>query len=65
MIRYGSVAVNEETSKCSVNGQMLKFVNVYKDLGVWVNSRLKFHEHVNFMCGKAAGLNLVFNSVQV
>ena len=56
VMRFGAVGMSEQESNYIVNKRRLKFVNVYKDLGVRVDARLRFHEHVNVTCGKAAGL---------
>ena len=56
VMRFGAVGMSKQESNYIVNNQRLKFVNVYKDLGVRVDVRLRFHEHVNVTCGKAAGL---------
>ena len=39
-----------------IDGKFLKFVSVHRDLGVLVDSRLKFHEHIREIAQKAGGI---------
>ena len=37
-------------------GESLQFINVYKDLGVYLDVRLTFHKHVNLVFGRASSM---------
>jgi hypothetical protein len=39
-----------------LQGVALKYVDSYKDLGVWVDSSLRFHQHTRVIAAKAGGL---------
>ena len=39
----------------NIDGKFLEFVSVHRDLGVLVDSRLKFHEHNREVARKAGG----------
>ena len=41
----------------SVYGTYLIFVDSYKDLGITIDSGLKFHVHINAVKGKAGAMN--------
>ena len=45
-----------EHSEYTLNGLRLKSVSIYKDLGIWVDDRLKFHHHVRVAAGRAGGI---------
>ena len=49
----GSTANNPQYT---LDGQALCVVPQYKDLGVWVDSKLKFHHHIRVTVGKASAL---------
>ena len=40
----------------AINGEVMNVVGAYRDLGVIVDSKLRFHEHVRVMVGKCGGL---------
>ena len=42
--------------KYQIFGERLQFVKVYKDLGVYVDVKLRFHEHVNLVVGRASSM---------
>ena len=54
-IRFGEWVENN-SKKCEIFGESLQFVNVYKDLGVYVDVKLRFHEHVNLVVGRASSM---------
>ena len=45
-MRFGEQKFDENPAYNNVGGQFLEFVVVHRDLGVKVDSRLRFHEHV-------------------
>ena len=49
----------------SIAGCRLSSVSVYKDLGVWVDDKLKFHHHVRVVAGRAGSMmsNLLRSTV--
>ena len=49
----------------SIYGTNLIFVDSYKDLGVTIDSGLKFHAHINTVIGKAGAMikNLLRSTV--
>lgn len=49
-----------------LDGVQLRFVESHRDLGVTVDTRLRFHQHVREVVGKAAGLaiNLLRSTVR-
>ena len=44
------------TPQYTLDGQNIEVVHQYKDLGVWVDNKLKFHHHVRVTAGKAGAL---------
>ena len=54
-IRFGEWVENN-SKKCEIFGESLQFVNVYKDQGVCANVKLRFHEHVNLVVGRASSM---------
>jgi hypothetical protein len=52
-------------SRYSLNGVELKFVQSHRDLGVTVDTKLRFHQHVREVVGRASGLanNLLRSTV--
>ena len=55
-MRFGGKKSNEISSYYNIGGKFLEFVAVHKDLGVKVDYRLRFHEHVREVVRKAGGL---------
>ena len=56
-MRFGRVRrENLNATKYYVGGRELEFVDSYRDLGVVVDSSLKFHAHVNSVVGKAGAM---------
>ena len=39
-----------------IDNNPIDFVSTYKDLGVLVDNKLKFHEHIRTTAGKAGGV---------
>ena len=56
VIRFGAKYESGDRSGYFVDGRELKLVKSHKDLGVVVDSSLKFHQHIDSIVGKAAGL---------
>ena len=57
VMRFGNRGQAIETeSGYEINGRNLKMVTSYKDLGVIVDNRLRFHLHVGVVVGKAGAL---------
>ena len=57
VMRFGSrSAASAMTAKYRVDGEELKFVQTYRDLGVVVDVALRFHSHINIVVGKAGSL---------
>ena len=58
VIRFGSRvrAADGVNSGYRLNGEPLKLVKSHRDLGVWVDSSLKFHTHVTEVVRKSSGL---------
>ena len=56
VVRFGSRAQAESQNKYSVAGSQLEFVSSHRDLGVVVDCRLRFHQHINMVVNKARGL---------
>ena len=48
VMRYGEL-VDDNCEKYQIFGESLRFVKVYKDLGVYLNVKLRNHEHVNLV----------------
>ena len=51
-IYFGKKSVS--TKPININGKQLKHVSVFKMLGVMINNRLTWCDHVDYICGKAA-----------
>ena len=52
-------------STYTLAGHRLKSASIYKDLGVWVDNKLKFHHHARVVAGRAGGImsNLLRSTV--
>ena len=46
----------EESTRYYIEDHLLQFVESYKDLGVIVDSSLRFHQHIRLLTAKAGGL---------
>ena len=55
VLRFGE-RIDDNCEKYQTFGKNLQFVMVYKDLGVYVDLKLRFHEHVNLVVGRASSL---------
>ena len=55
VMRFGE-RVDGNCEKYQIFGESLQFVKVYKDLGVYVDVKLRFHEHVNLVVGRASSM---------
>ena len=53
VMRLGE-GVDNNCEKYQIFGKSLQFVKVYKDLGVYVDVKLGFHEHVNLAVGRSS-----------
>ena len=64
VMRFGE-KVRTDTVRYRLGGQDLEFVGNCKDLGVIVDVKLRFHEHVRCVVGRASGLigNLLRSTV--
>ena len=59
VLRFSRSSWNQreiDTSQYVLNGNVLPFVNSHRDLGVTVDTSLKFHEHIESVSHKASGL---------
>ena len=56
VMRFGSRIVNGVCSGYMLGGREMKLVDTHRDLGVLVDSSLKFHKHINTIVCKSAGL---------
>ena len=56
VIRFGSNVMNESEDGYSLMGRQLEFVTTHRDLGVVVDSKLKFHRHIGGIINKSKGL---------
>ena len=56
VIRFGAKYESGDQSGYFLGGSELKLVRSHRDLGVIVDSALKFHEHIDSIVCKAAGL---------
>ena len=50
VMRFGE-QVDDNCEKYQIFGESLQFVKMYKGLGVYVDVKLEFHEHVNLLVG--------------
>ena len=48
--------VSEDDTRYHINGHELEFVSTYRDLGVIVDTDLRFHAHISTVVGKAGAL---------
>ena len=55
-VKYGGEISDVLSNFCNIDGKFLKMVTVHRDLGIKVDSRLRFHEHVREVVQKAGGL---------
>ena len=56
-MRFGKgTKPTEESNQYYIEDQLLQFVESYKDLGVTVDSSLRFHQHIRLLTAKAGGL---------
>ena len=53
-MRFGKKA--EQSAEYRINNVKLDFVNSYKDLGVIIDTSLKFHDHIRTVVGRMGGL---------
>jgi len=59
VMRFGRGCAGDvlaEDTHYHINGHVLEFVSTYRDLGVIVDTKLRFHAHVNTVVGKAGAL---------
>ena len=69
VMRFGAREMIDEGStnwmRYNVRGVPLKYVSTYRDLGVIVDVRLRFHSHVDVVVGKTGGMlsNLLRSTV--
>ena len=56
VIRFGERSSDSQLDSYSVRGETVHFVEVYKDLGVMVDSRLRFHRHVDLIVWRAGSM---------
>ena len=63
-MRFGEKSVTDHI-EYSTYGTNLLFVNSYRDLGITIDSGLKFYVHINFVIGKAGAMidNLLGSTV--
>ena len=54
-MRY-SERVDNNLENYQIFGESLQFVNVYKDLGVYVDVKIRFHEYVNLVVCRASSM---------
>ena len=55
VMRFGTQQT-EELAQYYIQDQLLQYVESYKDLGVIVDSSLRFHQHIRALSAKAGGL---------
>ena len=55
-IRFGSRTVDGLAANYGVDDQQIEFVGHARDLGVIIDDKLRFHQHVRTIVGKASGL---------
>ena len=55
VMRFGE-RVDDNCEKYQIFSESLQFVKVYKDLGVYVDVKLRLHEHVNLVVGPASSM---------
>ena len=48
--------VDDNCEKYQIFGEILQFVQVYKDLWVHVGVKVRFHEHINLVVGRASSM---------
>ena len=48
--------VDDHCEKYQILGECLQFFKVYNDLGVYVDVKLRFHEHVSLIVGRACSM---------
>ena len=56
VMRFGSSTPSDQGTGYSINGQHMSFVNSHKDLGVIVDTKMRFHEHVRGVVNRSKGL---------
>ena len=56
VMRFGAFNANNLGCSYSIDGKLLKCVTSHRDLGVLVDSKLRFHNHVYSVVRKARGL---------
>ena len=56
MVKRFGERVDNNCEKYQIFGVSLQFVKVYKDPGVYVDVKLRFHEHVNLVVGRASSM---------
>ena len=57
VMRFGTcIAGNNLSCSYSIDGKVLDFVTSHRDLGVLVDSKLHFHDHIRNVVRKAGGL---------
>ena len=57
VMRFGTRASSACSSGYTLCGKNLRLVNEHRDLGVTVDSTLKFHKHINVTINKASALS--------
>ena len=65
VMRFGERLHEARVLDYQISGETLRFVEVYRDLGVVVDSSLRFHRHVDIVVGKAGSMisNLLRSTV--
>ena len=56
MVMRFSERVDNNCKKYQIFGESLQFVKVYNDLGIYLNVKLRFHEHVNIVVGRVSSM---------
>ena len=54
-MRFGN-RIGNNCGNYQIFGESLQFLKVYKDLGVYVDVKLRFHKHVYLVVGRASSM---------
>lgn len=65
VVRFGDRSHSPNPCEYRINGERLQFVRGYKDLGVKVDSVMRFHGHIDLVCGRVGSMisNLLRSTV--
>ena len=65
MMRFGGHISGVVDESYDIFGSRLEFVNSYRDLGIVVDSSLKFHAHIDLIAGRVGSMmsNLLRSTV--